>query len=42
MVDVNVKSQASCRGIALPDELFTLIMAHRTMQERERDHAGAE
>ena len=42
LVDVDVKSQAGRRGIALPDELFTLITAHRTMRERERDHAGSE
>jgi len=37
-----VKSQVGRRGIALPDELFTLIMAQRAMQERERVHAGSE
>ena len=42
LVEADVKSQAGRRGIALPDELFALIVAHRTMQERERDHAGSE
>jgi integrase len=42
LVEVDVKSQAGRRGIALPDELFTLITAHRTMQQRERENAGSE
>jgi integrase len=37
-----VKSRAGRRGIALPDGLFTLIMAHRKVQDREREHAGTE
>jgi integrase len=42
LVEVDVKSQAGRRGIALPDELFTLITAHCTVQEQERQHAGSE
>jgi integrase len=42
LVEVDVKSKAGRRGIALPDELFALIMAHRKMQECEREHAGSE
>ena len=42
LVEVDVKSKAGHRGIALPDELFALIMAHCKMQEREREHAGSE
>ena len=33
---------AGRRGIALPDQLFALIIEHRKLQDREREHAGAE
>jgi hypothetical protein len=36
------QSAAGCRGIALPDQLFTLIMEHRKQQDSDRDHAGTE
>jgi integrase len=39
---VDVKSAAGRRGIALPDQLFTLITEHRKLQDREREHAGTE
>jgi integrase len=42
LVEVDVKSAAGRRGIALPDQLFTLIIEHRRRQDRERDHAGTE
>ena len=42
LVEVNVKSRAGRRGIALPDQLFVLIAEHRKAQEREREHAGTE
>jgi integrase len=29
-------------GLALPDQLFTLIAEHRKLQDRERKHAGTE
>jgi hypothetical protein len=29
-------------GLALPDQLFTLIAEHRKLQDREREHAGTE
>ncbi len=37
-----VKSKAGRRGIAVPDELFSLLMAHRQLQDCEREHAGTE
>jgi integrase len=37
-----VKSKAGRCGIALPDQLFTLIEAHRQMQDRERQRAGTD
>ena len=36
------QSAAGRRGIALPDQLFTLIMEHRKQQDRDREHAGTE
>jgi integrase len=42
LVEVDVKSRAGRRGIALPDQLFTLILRHRERQEQEREHAGSE
>jgi len=42
LVEVEVKSSAGRRGIALPDQLFKLIIAHRELQHREREHAGTE
>jgi hypothetical protein len=29
-------------GIALPDQLFNLIIEHRELQSQEREHAGTE
>ena len=42
LVEVEVKSRAGRRGIALPDQLFTLIIEHRIRQDQEREHAGSE
>jgi integrase len=42
LVEVEVKSRAARRGLALPDQLFTLIIEHRELQAREREHAGTE
>jgi integrase len=42
LVEVEVKSRAGRRGIALPDQLFKLIIEHRELQDRERKHAGTE
>jgi integrase len=42
LVEVEVKSAAGRRGIALPDQLFTLIIEHRKRQDQEREHAGTE
>jgi integrase len=42
LVEVEVKSRAGRRGIALPDQLFKLITEHRESQVREREHAGTE
>jgi integrase len=42
LVEVEVKSRAGRRGIALPDQLFSLIIEHRERQAREREHAGTE
>ena len=42
LVEVEVKSRAGRRGIALPDELFRLIIEHRRLQDREREHAGTQ
>lgn len=37
---MEVKSRAGRRGIVLPDQIFTLLMDHRTAQERERERAA--
>jgi hypothetical protein len=42
MVEVEVKSTAGRRGIALPDQLLDLIIEHRKRQDQEREHAGTE
>lgn len=42
LVEVDVKSKAGRRTIALPDELFDLLMRHKERQAREREHAGTE
>jgi integrase len=42
LVEADVKSKAGRRGIALPDELFTLVMEHRKVQDSERELAGTE
>lgn len=42
MVEVDVKSKAGRRGIRLPDQLLDLLMQHRAVQQREREHAGTE
>jgi integrase len=42
LVEVEVKSHAGRRGLALPDQLFKLIIEHRELQAREREHAGTE
>ena len=41
LVEADVKSRAGRRGIALPDQLFALIVEHRNQQDRERKVAGA-
>jgi hypothetical protein len=41
LVEVEVKSAAGRRGIALPDQLFAFI-EHRTRQDAEREYAGTE
>jgi integrase len=42
LVEVEVKSAAGRRGIALPDQLFALLIDHRKRQDQEREHAGTE
>lgn len=42
LVEVDVKSRAGRRGIALPDQLYALIEQHRRAQDAEREHAGTE
>lgn len=41
LVETDVKSMAGRRGIALPDQLVTLLTAHRATQDAERKHAGS-
>jgi integrase len=41
-VEVDVKSRASRRGIALPAQLYGLLLEHRAAQLRKRVHAGTE
>jgi len=42
LVEVDVKSRAGRRGIAIPDQIFTLILKHRERQDEEREYAGSE
>jgi hypothetical protein len=42
LVEVEVKSAAGRRGIALPDQLYALLVEHRNKQDQEREHAGTE
>jgi len=42
LVEVDVKSRAGRRGIALPGQLYDLIIKHRKAQDAEREHAGTE
>jgi len=42
LVEVDVKSRAGRRGIALPDQLFELVAEHRKAQDAEREQAGTE
>jgi hypothetical protein len=42
LVEVDVKSAAGRRGIALPDQLFLLITEHHKQQDHERELAGTE
>lgn len=42
LVEVDVKSKSGRRGIGLPNELFELLMAHKAVQDKEREHAGSE
>jgi integrase len=42
LVDAEVKSRAGRRGIALPAELYELLVLHRAEQDQERQHAGTE
>ena len=42
LVEVDVKSRAGRRGIALPDQLYDLLAEHREAQQGEREHAGTE
>jgi hypothetical protein len=42
LVEVEVKSAAGRRGIAVTDQLFALIIEHRRRQDQEREHAGTE
>lgn len=37
-----MKSKAGRRGIALPDQLYDLLIAHEETQKKEREHAGTE
>jgi integrase len=40
LVEVEVKSRAGKRGLALPEPLYLLLEAHRATQAAEREHAG--
>jgi integrase len=40
LVEAEVKSRAGRRGIALPEQLVVLLVAHREAQDEEREHAG--
>lgn len=37
---MDVKSRAGRRSVAVPDELYELLMQHEQAQQRERVHAG--
>ena len=41
LVEADVKSRAGRRGIALPDQLVSLLVAHKAAQAKERKHAGS-
>jgi integrase len=40
VVEAPVKSRAGKRGMALPDTIFELLLAHEVFQQAEREHAG--
>lgn len=42
LVEVDVKSRAGRRGIALPDQLYDLLAEHRRIQQAEGEPAGTE
>lgn len=42
LVEVDVKSKAGRRMMALPDELFKFLLRHRDQQTTEREQAGSE
>lgn len=42
LVEVDVKSRAGRRGIALPDRLYDLLISHEELQAKERERAGSE
>lgn len=42
LVEVEVKSKAGRRGIALPDQLYELLLRHEEIQQKEREYAGSE
>lgn len=42
LVEVDVKSRAGKRGIALPETLYALIEKHEAWQQAEREYAGTE
>lgn len=42
LLEVEVKSEAGNRSFTLPDELFTLLLQHEQVQQREREHASTE
>ncbi len=42
LVEVDVKSKAGRRSLVLPGPVFTLVMAHKATQDRERKAAGTE
>lgn len=41
LVEADVKSRAGRRGIPLPDQLVSLLVAHKAAQDKEREHAGS-
>jgi integrase len=42
LVEVDVKSKAGRRSLALPVQLFDLIVRHEKVQQAEREHAGTD